>query len=265
MSDPKFKLSPEDLKRINHANENNQINRYLREKANLNFKVGDILIKKKRKYNRNGGDHTWEPETVSDRSPTPKKYYYAFENELGVGYIKQIKSDGGSLCESLICLADVDYTWSKFEVDPDFVDHMLLVGEDEEFGAGDGFNEKRKERNKIHAKNRKIAVRITSELEAHGFLSALKAGDEFWLGHDLYTATLEKHTVVTSTTTPVGFNQYYHPKPTLSTIAKVETKIVKTITSEPKSYPGNFDSASMGRGAVVYLTTPFYYEQIKAV
>ena len=92
----KFALSAEDMKRITAHDKTNQTNRYLEYKKNgPKFKIGDVLIRKKH-YSATRG---WETEMVSDRSNVPKKFYYVHENENGVGYVKQIKSDGSSLCD----------------------------------------------------------------------------------------------------------------------------------------------------------------------
>lgn len=102
----------------------NPVMRFLKNQEYYRFNVGDIVLKQTRwSYN---GD--WE--TALTAVGAPRKFMYVFENDLGIGYIKQLKVDGSGFTSGLQCTANFDPDTTRLVLDPDFVDHML-VGEQE--------------------------------------------------------------------------------------------------------------------------------------
>src|ERR1035437_5962556 len=151
----------------------NVIMKFLKQQENFKFNIGDILIKQTR-Y----GDDTWKTETTSLEAP--KKYMYVFENELGIGYIKQLRVDGSGFTTLLQCTANFDYDYVRLTLDPDFVDHMI-IGE-EEFQYNQEYVNKKNFRKDAIAKNRKLLIGTQSFKKRLAWFHGLKIGDKFWYG-----------------------------------------------------------------------------------
>ncbi len=252
-----FKLTKNDLDRIKNSYEANPVNRYLKAKNRFGFKVGDVLIRKRK--SGYGDTSTWKVETISDRSPVPKKFIYVHENDLGVGYIKQIKSNGKELCDNIQCLDDLDFTWTTYEVDPDYIDHIVLTDGDQDFTVGDQFVELRKKRNKIHNLNRKIAHRPSTEVEMFNFLSSLSVGQKIWFGSDLYEASYKEMTISKiETGTPKEIYGWSNTRSTLTTAIRIEGTEVNTKTGNG---PYGRTITSEAHYYVFYTTQPHAYEQ----
>lgn len=179
-----YDKTQEDDRREESDLKNNSIMRWLQNQDAFKFNPGDILIKKTKNYNYNAHtrsqDHTWHTEVITKATSAPKKYIYAFENKLGIGYLRQLKADGSGYCGTLICVANFDPDNTRFELDPDFIDHTL-VGEGD-FQYNNEYAEKRKFRNEAMEANRKIMVRTSSKKQLIDWFLGLKPGDIFWYG-----------------------------------------------------------------------------------
>ena len=62
------------------------IMRFLKHQDYFKFNIGDVLVKQRR-FTLNS---EWETEVVVGVN-TAKKFMYVFENELGIGYVKQLR------------------------------------------------------------------------------------------------------------------------------------------------------------------------------
>lgn len=178
----KYEKSKEDEQKEKRDLKYNHIMQFLQNQENLKFKIGDILIKQNRYTKHNGHDYDfyWEHE----KHPTtkcPKKYMYVFENELGIGYVKQLKVDGTGFTTTLLCLANIDHRNTKFTIDPEYVDHIIL-NDGVDFQHNREYLEKRKFREAAMAANKNILLNTKSPKELLEWMKALKAGDIFWAG-----------------------------------------------------------------------------------
>lgn len=129
----KYKKSKKDIDRELHDLENNHVMIYLKNKDKFKFNVGDILVQKvlTNAYHayRHGEDQKWVTVKVNKTHDVPKRYVYAFENEFGIGYIRQLSIDGKKFTSKIICLANVDPRYSMFELDPEYADTVILGGD----------------------------------------------------------------------------------------------------------------------------------------
>jgi hypothetical protein len=174
-----LELQRSDENRIKRDETRHPVVKYLKEKENLSFNIGDILIKKIKKY---GGPHIqdhWVTETMSAQSKVPRKYIYVHENEFGVGYIKRLKADGSGTCGPCMCLADVEYSWIRYSVDPEYSDHILL-GEVDKYEYNERFKKEKELRQEIHKYNRSILVSTKSWPITNERVRLMKTGQHFW-------------------------------------------------------------------------------------
>ena len=137
----------------------------------------------------------WVTETISGVNSS-KKFMYVFENELGVGYIKQLRVDGSGFTTTLFCTANFDPDRVRFQLDPDFVDHVL-IGEDD-FQYNEEYLNKKAFRDDAVKKNTKMLVRTQSTAKRVEWLAKLKVGDVFWAGWSLDVMIKNCYTVVRS-------------------------------------------------------------------
>lgn len=158
----------------------NPIMKYLRYQDHFKFNVGDILIKQTRWYSHHSGTMgEWTSETT--QLGVPKKYMYVFENELGIGYLKQLCVDGKRFATALICTANFDAETTRFMLDESFVDHLLVGGEDS-FQHNKEYLEVKKFREDAIRKNKKLVICTNSAKGLFEWWEGLKVGDEFWYG-----------------------------------------------------------------------------------
>lgn len=171
-------ISPDDQNRLKRDETRHPVVRYLKNKENMAFNIGDILIKRIRRTTPHQGE-TWITEMMSSASKTPRKYVFLHENEWGVGYIKRLKADGSGTCGPMMCMADVEYTWVRYEVDPEYSDHILL-GEQEKYHYNERFRKEKEERQEIHKYNRSILISTKSYDIVNERVRMLKPGTRFW-------------------------------------------------------------------------------------
>jgi len=150
---------------------------FLRNQDDQQFNVGDILIRMWR-Y----GDSEWKPEVISSTTDAPKKYLYAFQNELGIGYIKSFKTNG-QLSEVSQCITQLINNNSRFILDPEYADHLIL-GAGEEFKPTNSFKEKKKFRDKAIANTKKLLIPKDINSITTWF-NNLKVGDVFYYGYSI--------------------------------------------------------------------------------
>lgn len=205
-----YQKTPEDIRREENDLKTNAIMRWLQNQEAFKFNPGDILIKKN-KVHKWGVSHDdtqdeWTIETTSSTVNAPKKYVYAFENKLGIGYIRQLKSNGDGYCGTLICVANFDPENTRFELDPDFVDHTLIG--DGEFAYNQEYLSKKKFRQDAMEANKKLLVKTSSEKGLREWFLGLKVGDEFWFGTTFDELVAHKYRV---------YGIYKGKKPRLST------------------------------------------------
>ena len=163
--------------------------RFLKNQDSFKFRVGDVLIKQTRWTLTN----QFKTEVIPGVN-TPKKFMYVFENELGIGYIKQLRVDGSGFTTTLVCTANFDPDFVRFQLDPDFVDHVLIG--DEDFQYNREYINKKSFREEAVKKNMKLMIRTHSTAKRLHWLANLKPGDVFWAGKTLDDMIQHKYTVV---------------------------------------------------------------------
>lgn len=174
------KLSKSELEQIQNTLSLNETYRFIKNKLNQSFSVGDILIKR---INRSWvGFPEWEVETVSDVNPMPRRYMYVYEDpETGIGFIKQIKVSDGKLGSTLMCMTQFDYEFVKFEVDPLFVESILLG--DGSFDIKDIARIEKERKGEIVAYNKSICQPSKTVSQVNAFLSQCKPGSKFYCAY----------------------------------------------------------------------------------
>jgi hypothetical protein len=147
------------------------------------FKVGDILLLMLYSPEEDEGDEpkiTWEIE--KDNIGAPIKYVYAFENKLGVGYIKKLDNSGkGPTKAQPICVTKIAEQGSRLVLDPDYAEHLLINGE-EEFEYNARHKAYKIFRDEALKKNETIAIQTTEGDPLYDFdAGALtKQYKQFW-------------------------------------------------------------------------------------
>jgi hypothetical protein len=179
----KYEKTPQDKKREADDIIGSPIMRYLKIKEEIKFNIGDVVVKQHKNWRWTHGNKSEEGEWVTELTTVgaPIKYQYVFENELGIGYIKQLKVDGSGFTSKLLCMANFNYDSTRFVIDPDFVDHILLSDE-EGFQYNKEYLNKRKVRDEGMEANRKILIKTKTPKQVLDFVNSLKVGDEFWYG-----------------------------------------------------------------------------------
>ena len=170
----KYEKNWSDSSREDSDLKTNPVMRFLKHQEYYKFNIGDIVLKQT-KWSSN---RDWE--TCNTAIGAPKKFMYVFENELGIGYIKQLKVDGSGFTSGLQCTANFDPDTTRLVLDPDFVDHML-VGE-EDFQYNKEYINKKNFRQEAIANNRKLLVSTQSHRKRIIWFHGLKVGDHFWFG-----------------------------------------------------------------------------------
>src|SRR5690349_10099313 len=130
--------------------------RTLKHIANLSFykfSVGDVLVREEKYHDYKNDKIEWKVRT--DNNNIPYKYVYVFENELEVGYIRRLSVNGQKFVERPMCITGFDPLQTRFALDPEYADHMLLAVEGEEFDTKSRYAEAKKKREKIHRANKK--------------------------------------------------------------------------------------------------------------
>lgn len=174
-------LTDDEKKIIKNQQDACPVVKFLRTKDQMNFTVGDYLIKVHKRFKDGVADEFyWEPETISHVSSQPKRFICIHEDEYGIKYIKPLTSMGKEL-PNVIQLTECN-DWIRYEVDPEFAEHIILSDEE-----GFDFSEKRKQdkarRDAITKKNTKISEKLRTVEQADALFASLKPGDKIWFGY----------------------------------------------------------------------------------
>jgi hypothetical protein len=159
---------------------NNQTVKFIKHQEHFKFNVGDILIMQRKGY----GDTEWVSERTSHITDTPTKYMYVFENELGIGYIKQLKADGSGFTTLLTCVAEIDPNRQRLVLDPSFVDHLILSDKEDAFDYNLERRNKASFRRRAINKNKKLILDLSDTLFRVTWFHGLKKGDKIYMGYD---------------------------------------------------------------------------------
>ena len=94
----------------------------------------------------------------------------------------------------MICVANFDTETTRFILDPDYVDHMLIG--DENFQYNKEHVEKKNYRKEAISKNRKLLIGTSSVKKRLEWFNGLKIGDSYWCGETFDELCKNKFTVV---------------------------------------------------------------------
>lgn len=206
----KYEVTAEDRQIMESDLATDRTLKHLKNISFYKFSVGDVLIREEKCSTWNGNDTKFEWRVRTAECDLPYKYVYVFENELGVGYIRRLSVNGRKFVERPICVTEFDPDQTRFILDPDYADHMLLAGENDEFDAKTRYAEIKKKREQIHRKNKKIAVSLPDEAATIKWIKTLKVGDKFWYGHSIGNIHKEPYTIQEIVLTePSGYNTPY--------------------------------------------------------
>lgn len=200
-----YKKTPSDEGRELNDLKNSPIMRFIKNQDMFKFRVGDILVKQVANY-ANGWDKEPDWKTSLHVIGAPKKYQYLFENELGIGYIRQLKADGTALNSTLMCMANFDPNTTRFIIDPDYVDHLLLSDSDDKFVPADEWLTKRAYRTDAIRKNTERLIPANNMNKLYAWLTGLKVGDTFWRGTSWDELVVSRYEVTKITDVPLASN-----------------------------------------------------------
>lgn len=125
-----MELSNSDKEYINKQSRDNPVHTYFDHVKPYDFKVGDYLIRKIRDMDMQGKlSSDWRTVKVHPRSPINKKFVVVHVDEYGVPYVKHVKVDGK--LGGILCLASNNFQMSRFEPDPEQMEHIILDNQDE--------------------------------------------------------------------------------------------------------------------------------------
>jgi hypothetical protein len=171
----KYEKTDDDISREARDLLHNPAVRFIKHQESFRFNIGDILVMQY-KY----GDEEWLTKRAGP-TETPVKYMYVFENEVGVGYIKKLRSNGKGFTTMTTCLADLDPTTTRLILDPEYVDHILLSS-GEEYDYSRMHAEKSSFRKAAIEKNKKLLVDMSTPQARVDYFYSLKVGDIVWMG-----------------------------------------------------------------------------------
>jgi len=187
----KYTKTKEDISREAVDLRDNQTIKFMKHQEAFKFNVGDIVV-----MQYTYGDGKWNSRT-NGANKVPVKYMYVFENEIGIGYIKQLKADGSGFTTLTTCVADLDPNSTRLILDPDFVDHLLLSDAGEEFDYSKMHTDRASFRKAAIEKNKKLLVDLsTPELRLSWFKS-LKVGDAMWISNYSWDDVVERPGMIT--------------------------------------------------------------------
>ena len=115
----KIELTFFQKSRVIQAQKNTLVHKYLRNKESINFNIGDVIIRKTVFV------HGIEVVTIPG-TKFPIKYRIVHIDQYGIPYTQRILISGKLQKDDIDCLAHKDLDFQKFELDPDFVDYILL-------------------------------------------------------------------------------------------------------------------------------------------
>jgi hypothetical protein len=173
----KYQITPEDQTIMDRDMQSNRTLKHLKNKSIYKFSVGDVLLRED-KY---GAD--WKVQLAD--CGLPYKYVYVFENELSIGYIRRLSINGSKFVGAPTCVLEFDPTYTRFQPDPEYADHILLGSEDEEFDAQTRYLNLKKKREQINRKNKKARIQMNCLEDAIAWMKSLKVGDTFYYGNSI--------------------------------------------------------------------------------
>lgn len=188
----KVELTAAEQKELNNIMERNTVRQWYAQKENLKFEVGDILVKYIARYNYDTKGNLWELENITSGHKMPQRYVYIHEDEYGIGYLKHLKVSDGALGKEIFCLTDFNYKTTRFEVDPEYAERVLL---DAKFDIKELHKASLESKRIATRMNRKMGVKPKALSEFNAFFEKLKVGDDFYVTSDYTGSFTRKYTL----------------------------------------------------------------------
>lgn len=223
----KVELKPDEQKQLNSAVESNKVARWLRQKEMMQFEIGDVVLKYHLRTDYQTKKQSWVPENINSDNKMAQRYVYIYQDEFGIGYLKQLRVANGTLGKEIYCLTDYDFNDTKFEVDPEYAERVFL---DADFDIKEIHKASLSARKIVTKMNRKIGLKPKTLQEYNDIFEKLKVGDTFWTTTD-YTGRYLQEYVLTAIT-----------KVTLQTVEKSGGRVLYTWRKWKEKYKGAANS-----------------------
>jgi hypothetical protein len=262
----KYEVTQEDRDTMTRDMTTDKTLKHLRDLSFYKFSIGDVLVRRDRHRKWDNGNDSYEWKTSIAQCGLPHKYVYVFENELGVGYIRRLSVNGRKFVDRPICVTEFDPDQVKFELDPEYADHMLLSHEDDDFDTKSRYDEVKRKREQINRKNKKLALVMPDEAAAIDWMSKLKVGDHFWYGYSVTNISKDPFYVhEISLVEPPGFKQQYstaYYMPRFEPNIKVSTQAPNgSNTPQPAGYNNTLGVGQLMRYHI-FTQRPFFVEEV---
>lgn len=188
----KVELTAEQTKELHDALASNSVRRWLQTKDMMKFEIGDVVLKYTLRTDYQTKKQSWVPENINSDNKLAQRYVYIYEDEFGIGYLKQLRVANGTLGKELYCLTDFDFSYIKFEVDPEYAEHVLL---DAEFDIKSIHKASLAQRKIVTKMNRKTGVKGKTLQDFNSMFDDKKVGDVFWTSSDYTGRYAEEYTI----------------------------------------------------------------------
>jgi hypothetical protein len=247
----KYEITQEDKQIVERDMKTDRVLKHLRNLSFYKFSVGDVLVRENRVHS-NEDKEVWKIELGS--GDIPHKYVYVFENELKVGYIRRLSVTGRKFVERPMCVTEFDPDYTRFKLDPEYADHMLLLGEEEVFDASLRYDTHKKRREALYRRNKKIAIQIPDVNAAIAWFKTLKIGDQIWWGYSINNVYKEPYFVeeINMHSAPMKFTLFG---------AQESTENIKISTRQNTSYSSYMYATSIPR-YYVFAQRPQFLDEI---
>lgn len=235
----KYEKTAEDVQVEQSDMRSNRTLQHLRDINFYKFSVGDVLIRED-KYGEQ-----WKVKMAA--CGLPYKYVYAFENELGVGYIRRLSVNGKKFVEAPTCVVHFEPQNTRFVLDPAFANHILLAPEGEELDVKSEYSDIKKQREAMHRKNKKIALKLDTDADVLDFMKTLKPGDQFWSGWSIRSIRKDPNIVS---------KVYFEPG-----ALNLDRHFVECVASGLYSYNTKFNAYNL-KNHLIFLQKPLFMDDV---
>lgn len=192
----KVELNAQEKKQLDTAVANNPVHKWMKNQEVIKFEIGDVLCKYTLRTDYQTKKQSWVVENINSDNKMAQRYVYIYEDEFGIGYMKQLRVANGTLGKELYCMTDVDFGHTKFEVDPEYAEHTLL---DADFDIKKIHKASLAARKIVTKMNRKVGVKPKTLKEFNQIFDKLNIGDTFWTTSDYTGRYIQEYTITAKT------------------------------------------------------------------
>jgi hypothetical protein len=243
----KISLSQEDLAVIQGSSD--QLHHIMNAVERMKtFSNGDFLIKTIHRVHSGSASKRTKPVFATNSYGVKRKYQVVDVDKNGAVWIKEISSTGKPkgpilcpLLEELYGILETDEV-EKFEIDPEFVDSMILGPS--AYNPTEIQNSMSKTWKEITEHNKKHIKRFKTISEAVSFFKTIKSGDQFWTSSKKYFTVIDAKTISSRGTTSMVKGPY---------VIKLLVKFVDGTNKQ--MYPDDIV------GKVLYTSAPRSYKK----